>query len=172
MKLIQFCLLLFPYKTITISTSLSKQEVIERLSDRFIPEAVLGGDNFWNPPTRYRGHDLGGRASVAESYCFQIDGPFGNKKWTLDTEIKIVSTSQGSNLKLKLTLTLLSLLSAMFGLGFYGMYTIFFMKFPFWKIIILQELFLYSIIIFVFNYEAEILQKLVKDTLQKPVSSL
>ncbi len=172
MKLIQFCLLLFPYKTITISSPLSKQEVIERLSDRFIPEAILGGNNFWNSPARYRGHDLSGRTSIAEPYCFQIDGPFGHKKWTLDTEIKIVSTSQGSNLKLKLTLAFLSLFSAIFGLGFYGIYTIFFMKFPFWKIIILQELFLYSIIVIVFNHEVEVLQKLIKDTLQKPALSL
>jgi len=46
------------------------------------------------------------------------------------------------------------------------------MEFPFWQIIILQELFLYSIIIFAFNYEVETLIKLLKDTLQKPTSLL
>ena len=160
MKLLQYFLLLLPYKAVTISSSLSKPEAIARLSDRFIPEAVLGEDNFWNSFARYVGHDLGD--------CFQIDGPFGYKKWTLSTEIKIASTSQGSTLKLRLTLSLFTSLCAIFALGFYGVGAIFFMKFPFWKIIILQELFLYGIIVFAFNYEAEVLQKLIKDTLQKP----
>lgn len=160
MQITQYLLLLVPYKTLTIPSSLSKPEVIARLSDRFIPEAVLGEDNFWNSPARYVGHDLGD--------CFQIDGPFGYKKWTLSTEIKIASTSQGSTLKLQLTLSLFTSLCTIFVLGFYGIGTIFFMKFPFWKIIILQELFLYGIIILVFNYEVEVLQKLIKNVLQKP----
>lgn len=168
MQLLQYFLLLLPYKTTTISSSLSKPEVIARLSDRFIPEAVLGEDNFWNFSTRYVGHDLGSHTSVGEPCCFQIDGPFGNKRWTLSTEIKIAPTSQGSNLKLRLTLSAFACFCAVLGLGFYGIGTIFFMKFPFWKIIILQELFLYGVIIFAFNYEVEALLKLLKDTLQKP----
>jgi hypothetical protein len=172
MQLTKYLLLLFPYKTITIPSSLSKPEVMARLSDRFIPEAVLGEDNFWNPPARYEGHDLSNHGSVVERYCFQIDGPFGNKRWTLSTEIKIASTSQGSHLKLRLTLSLFNFFCAIFVLVFYGIAASFWIKLPFWEIIILQELFMYGIIIFAFNYEVEALIKLLKDTLQKPTSPL
>lgn len=171
MPLLQYFLLLLPYKVTTISIALSKSEVIARLSDRFIPEAVSGENNFWSFPSRYVGHDLSDRASATEPYRFQIDGPFGNKKWTLSTEIKIVSTSQGSALKLRLTLALSAIFCAIFALVFYLVWAILFIKLPFLQIILLQELFLYGVIVFAFNYEAEILQKLIKDALQKTTYS-
>jgi hypothetical protein len=169
MQLTKYLLLLFPYKTITIPSSLSKPEVIARLSDRFIPEAVLGEDNFWNPPARYEGHDLSNHGSVVEQYCFQIDGPFGNKRWTLSTEIRVSNTSEGSHLKLRFTLSVFNLFCTIFVLCLYGIAAIFWIKISFLQIIILQELFLYTMIILAFNYEVETLTKLIKDTLQKPI---
>ena len=159
MQLIQYFSLLLPYKTITISSCLSKPEVIARLSDRFIPKAVFGEDNFWASPARYVGHNLGD--------CFQIDGPFGNKKWTLQTEIKLASTSQGSTLNIRLTLSLFTSFSAISALVFYGIGAIFWIKIPIWQIIVLQELFLYGLIIGSFHYEVETLLKLIKDTLKE-----
>jgi len=180
MKLIQFLLLLFPYRLLTISSSLSPQEVMEKLSDRFIPQAVVGEDTFWTFSTSYRGHDLSDygnrsydygnrsydRPSTRSQNYFQIDGPFGNKKFSLNTEIRVLSTSQGSHLRFKLTFSTHAILSTILILGFYGIGTIVFMKFPFWQIILFQELFLYSIIMFNFCYEVEELLKLIKDTLQ------
>ena len=169
MKLLQYFLILLPYKITTISSPRSKSEVIDRLSDYFIPEAVVGEDNFWNSASRYVGHDLSNQTSIEAPYHFQIDGPFGYKKWTLSTKIKIAPTDQGSILKLRLTLSLFTLFCAIVGFGFYGIVSIFVMKFPFWQIIILQELFLYSIVIFIFNYEVEALIKLLRDCLENPV---
>jgi hypothetical protein len=160
MKLSQFFLLFLPYKITTISSQLSKPQVMERLTSKFIPAAVVGEDTFWTSSCQYRGHDLGDR--------FQIDGPFGHKRWTLFTQGNIFSTDKGSSLKLKLTLSIFHLLSAIFVLSFYGIGCIFVMHFPFWQIIAIQELFFYGGILLIFHWEVEKLLLLIKEALKNP----
>jgi len=158
MKLSQFFLLALPYQITTIPSPLSKPQVMEKLISKFIPAAVVGEDTFWTSSCQYRGHDLGDR--------FQIDGPFGHRRWTLFTQGSIVSTTKGSNLKLKLTLSTFHLLSAIFILSFYGIASIFVMRFPFWQVIVIQELFFYGGILFIFHWEVEKLLTLIKEALK------
>jgi len=168
MKISQFFLLFLPYQIATISSQLSKPQVMERLTNKFIPAAIVGEDTFWTSSCQYRGHDLGvGIASPLENR-FQIDGPFGYKRWTLFTQGSIVSTTKGSNLKLKLTLSTFHLLSVIFVLSFYGIASIFVMRFPFWQAIVIQELFFYGGILLIFHWEVEKLLLLIKEALKNP----
>lgn len=158
-KLLSILLLLCPYKNTTITSNLSKQEIMARLETKFMPELILGTSTFWLANSRYVGHIIGDQ--------FQIDGPYGNRKWTLDTQVNISDNGKFSKVNLDMRLSLFNTFCVILTFGFYLIYSIFIMQFPYWPIIIFQIIFMYGIVLAVFHGEAEYAVKLIRESLQE-----
>lgn len=158
-KLLSMLLLLFPHKSTTINSNLSKSEILTRLEHKFIPELTIGVRTFWSNDSRYVGHLIGDH--------MDIDGPYGYKKWTLNTQVNILDYGQVSKVKINSRLSIANILSIILVFGFYFTYAIFVIQLSFWQILIFQILFIYGVCLIVFHAEAEYVVKLIKESLQE-----
>jgi hypothetical protein len=159
-KLLSILLLLCPCKNTTITSDLSKQEILARLEDRFIPELTIGTRSFWSTNfSRYVGHIIGDH--------IDIDGPYGYKKWTLNTQVTIVDHGTISKVNLDIKLSFLNIFCIILVFGFYFIYSVFIIQFPFWQIMGFQLIFMYGIVLAVFRGESEYLVKLIRESLQE-----
>ncbi|HSF72861.1 MAG TPA: hypothetical protein VLA84_03565 [Microcoleus sp.] len=143
-----------PYRQATIDLPFPKEVVRQRLAAK-VPTGLIG-----ETPTILGGGVPYRYKIKLDGYSLRATGPYGNRRWCLVTAGKIQDIPGGSVLQLKMRLSSFNIVVvfvSFLSLGWFWGGIYFIKKIPLetLPIILIQTLFMYTVLVYVFRYEAE-----------------
>ncbi len=149
---------LIPVEESTLHLPLSREIVYLKFSGLVAPGLVIKSSAIWPVFYRYK-------VSFEGDYV-KIKGPYGNRKWCLLTTVDMQPELGEVALRLRIRLSTSNTIMAILGVGGYGVWVLLTMPIQFFLFpLILQILFIYTVILLAFKYEARQIRELLKRTL-------
>lgn len=152
----EWLLWMVPAREETIHVAIPPYRVRQLLAEKFITEITVKPASIWRAKTRYRGS--------IDGNLFYLKGPFGHKKWPLETRGEIVEAPGGSDVRLSMRFETAPLVFMALGLVVYVVVALEVLHLGIlWPYLILQILLIYGVVLWNFRYEASEIKKLIQE---------
>lgn len=146
-----------PTREETIHVDIAPQRSRQLLAEKFMTEITVEPSSFLVSKTRYRGS--------IDGNIFYLKGPFGYKRWRLETRGEIVEAPGGSEIKLSMRFETGPLVFMALALVVYVVVALEVMQlWVMWPYVVIQVLLIYGVILFNFRYEASLIKKLIQES--------
>lgn len=151
----EWLLWMLPVREDTIHIDIAPYRARQLLAEQFTTEIIVKPSSFLRAKTRYRGS--------IEGNLFHLKGPFGHKKWPLETRGEIVEAPGGSEVRLSMRFETGPLIFMGFALVVYLFFSFEFLHLTMlWPYMIFQVLLIYGVVLWNFKYEASEIKKLIQ----------